>query len=148
MLLILQLGTMHSEWLPHIYAAHIATAQRYGGPRPVVALCKLDPRYPIDINFDGELLELKRALERTLPDLQALGVIVGFGGLLGAAMHRSLRLLGMLSRRSPPITAFSSRVEALRWIEPYAALSVTGEFEVGHFLRALRAMEALLGCEE
>ena len=148
MILMLQLGTMHSEWLPHIHAAHIQAAHRYGGPRPFIALCKLDARYPIDINFDGDVLELKRALERMLPYFQACGVIVGFGGFLGAAMHRSLRLLGMLSRRSPPMSAFSSRVEALRWIEPYAELAVTGEFEVGHFLRALRAMEALLGCEE
>lgn len=148
MILMLQLGSMHLEWLPEIQAEHIETAHRYGGPRPFVALCKLDPRYPLEINYDADLFELKRALDRALPYFAACAVIVGFGGFLGVTMHRSLRLLGMLSRHNPPMNAFASRVEAMRWIEPYAELAVTGEFDPAHFLRALRAMEALLGCEE
>src|SRR5690606_32338974 len=103
MILMLQLGAMRVEWLPAMHAAHIETAERYGGPRPFIALSRPDPRYPIDVGFDANLPELKRAFERMLPYFRACAVIVDIDGFLGAALYRGLRFIGMLARREPPM---------------------------------------------
>ncbi|HEY8427085.1 MAG TPA: hypothetical protein VIL20_01870 [Sandaracinaceae bacterium] len=147
MILMLQLGAMRVEWLPAMHAAHIETAERYGGPRPFIALCRLDPRYPIDVGFDANLPELKRAFERMLPYFRACAVIVDIDGFLGAALYRGLRFIGMLARREPPMDAFRNAGEAVRWIEPYALDCTVGPFDASHYLRSLRALEALLGEE-
>lgn len=147
MILMLQLGAVRLEWLPEMHAAHIEAAERCGGPRPFIALCRLDPRYPVDVGFDSHLLELKQAVDRMLPYFRACAVIVAIDGFLGAAMYRGLRFLGMIARRDPPMHAFRTAGEAVRWIEPYARASTTGPFEPGHYLRSLRALEALLGCD-
>ncbi len=148
LILLVQLTSTRTEWIPEVHAAYVETALRYGGPRPFIALSKLDRRFPLDVGFDQNLGELRRALDRARPHFQACAVIVGFGGILGFAMHQALRLIGLVSSRHPPMHACSTATEAVCWIEPYAASSTAGGFDRTYYLRALRRMEALLGSED
>jgi hypothetical protein len=144
-ILLLLLTAMRTELLAEVQAAHIETATRHGGPRPLIALCKLDRRFPLDIGFNQNLGELRSALDRARPVLQACAVIVGFGGILGFTMHQALRLIGLVSSRKPPMRVCSTATEAVCWIEPYAASSATGGFDRTYYLSALRRLEVLLG---
>ncbi len=145
MLLMLQLTTMRSEWLAELRSARQEAVKRYGGPRPFIALCKLDRRFPIDIGFDQELRDLQRELEGARADFSACAVIVSFDGLLGDLLRHALGLIGLVAGREPPMRVCSTAAEAVCWIEPYAASSIAGPFDRAYFLGALRALEALMG---
>lgn len=146
--LMVQLTALRTEWLPQMHAAHVEMATRYGGPRPLLALVKLDKRFPLDIGFDQNLGELRRELELARPYFAACAVVVSFGGMLGTTMRQALRFIGLLAHGSPPMQVCSTAAEAVMWIEPYA-MSCTGcAFNRVDCLEALREVEALLGCTD
>lgn len=142
--LLVQLTSVRSEWLPHLTAAHIDVAERHGGPRPFVALCKLDPRFKLDVGFDQNLRELRSALVEVRPHMQACATIVSFDGVLGFTMRRALQLIGIVAGGDPPMHVCSTAAEAVCWIEPYASTSIVGTFDRSYFLKALQRCESLL----
>jgi hypothetical protein len=142
-LLFVWLTSMRTEWLVQLNAAHAETARRYGSPRPMIAMSKLDRRFPVDVGFDLNLGELRNGLDRASAHLQACAVVVDFGGFMGFTMRQTLRLIGATSK--VPMTACSSVAEAVCWIEPYAAATTTGGFDRTYYVGALRHIEARLG---
>lgn len=148
LVLLVQLTATRLEWLAPIQAAHVSTALRYGGPRPFIAIAKLDRRFPIDIGFDALLSEQRSTLDRLRPHFLACAVVVRFGGILGFTMHRAMQLIGFVAGGSPPMHTCSSAAEAVCWIEPHAAPALAGGFDRGHVLRCLRKLETLLGNED
>lgn len=141
------LTALRTEWLAQLQAAHAEAAIRCGGPRPFIALVKMDKRFPLQIGFDFNLGELRAALERTRPSLAACAVIVTFGGVLGFTMHQALRLIGFAAQRSPPMQVCSTAMEAVCWIEPHVVASTAGPFDPVYMLETLRTIEVLLGAE-
>jgi hypothetical protein len=148
MILLVLLTAMRTEWLAPMIAAHVETARRYGGPRPYIALCKLDKRYPLDVGFDQNIGDLRNALDVARPHFRAFAVIVSFGGILGTTMRQALRILGFFAGGNPPMRACSTAAEAIAWIQPYAAASLADPFDAAHCLESLRALEARLGCAD
>lgn len=141
---LVQLTPMRAEWLAELRAAHIELEIRHGSPRPLVALVRLDRRFPLEVGFDQNLGELRHALQLVRPHLAACAVIVGFGGVVGFVMHRALRVIGFLGRRDLPTHVGSSAAEAVSWIAPYATPTAAGPFDPSACIEALREVEALL----
>lgn len=147
LVVLVQLTATRNEWLDPIVKACVGCALRHGGPRPLIAVAKLDRRFPIDIGFDQNLIEQRRALDRIRPHVRAFAVVVRFGGILGFTMHRGLQAIGLVAGGDPPMRACSSAAEAVCWIEPYAAASSDG-FDRGRALRSLRKLDEILGNED
>lgn len=143
---LLFLTSVRTAWLPKMTEVIRGAASRHENERAAL-LCvfRLDKRYPLDIGFDQNLTDLRRAHREIAPSICASAMTLEFGGLLALAMKAAVATTSLLVKRQYPRTIHSSVVSAASWLRPHA--SASERRDVGHYASAVDRMRMELGCE-
>jgi hypothetical protein len=145
LVLSLALTSLKSEWIPGLTAAVRQAHETAGAPVPIVAVHRLDKRYPLQVGFDSNLGDLRRALAELRPAMRAVAVVTEFDGFLGATMRAALAAIGAVSRGKPPIAPHRSVAQALGWLEPHLPPDQLGPEARARQFASLQAMGEELG---
>lgn len=138
----LALTSVHSEWLADIEAAMRAQAERRGCAVPMLAVYRLDPRYPLRVGFDANLDDLRRTLDNMRSDISVCGVALEFEGFLATVMRAAMAMVGAFARDRPVITVHDGVVPAIQWLGRQGCAATTAEL-----LAAVRGLKHHLGCD-
>lgn len=113
----LALTAFRSAWLADHERLFLEVAARAGGPVPMLAIVRLDKRFPIDVGFDANLAELARTLGALRGALSAVAIVLEFGGIMAATFKASLGVVTLLAGgRLPPFSHHPTPGSALRWL--------------------------------
>jgi hypothetical protein len=103
-LVALTLTAIRSAWLVEHERVVNAFVASSGRPAPLLAIHRLDKRFPLDVGFDENLPELARTLGRLRGAFSAIAVVLEFDGIMAAAFGVSLDVVTLLAGgRLPPI---------------------------------------------
>lgn len=116
-LVALTLTANRSAWLVEHERVVNAFVASSGRPAPLLAIHRLDKRFPLDVGFDENLPELARTLGRLRGAFSAIAVVLEFDGIMAAAFGVSLDVVTLLAGgRLPPIARHPTPGSALRWL--------------------------------
>lgn len=140
LLLGLYLAPVRSEWIPSIRAAIEASAAKNGHAMPVLAVFRLDPRFPLQIGFDSNLSELGALMKSVRTTMSACSMVLEFGGIVAMTMRSAVATLALFAGERPRLAVHASPIEGLRWLEPRVDLA-----RFDDYLTAMRRMKDMLG---
>lgn len=109
---------LRDDLLTEAMAALTTAAERNGGPVALLSSHRLDARFPLDVNFRGNLPGVKATLAELKPRLAGCAVVLEFGGFLAATMKATVGVINTVVAPSLPMKVLSSRVEAIQWLLP------------------------------
>lgn len=112
----LQLAPARPESSPEIREAFVRAAELAGGPVTLLAVFRLDPRFPLSPGFDANLEEHGKTLNVLRAHIRAIGVAIEFDGFASAAMRSALVVIRALTGDRPPIAAHRSSASAVAWL--------------------------------
>lgn len=141
----LHLTSLRIEWLAPMAEALGAAAVRAGRPLPLLAVYRLDRRYPISHSFDGNLGELRATFASIASSVSACAVALEFGGLMAAIMRATLPLVASRARHGPEVKVFDGVIDGARWL---ARAETAQPPDVASLVSAVAAMKVALGCDE
>jgi hypothetical protein len=138
----LTLTSVHSEWLPGIEDALRRASAAHGGPVPMLAVYRTDPRYPLRVGFDANLDDLRRTLQAQRSSLSHIAVALEFGGFLAMVMRAAIGMVGAFSRQPPLVAVHDGVVPAVRWLGEQGC-----EVPSAELLATVRQLKRRLECE-
>jgi hypothetical protein len=144
--ILLFLTSIRTAWVPHIADAIRGAASRHEhGRAALMAVFRLDRRYPLDIGFDRNLGELREGIREVVPSIGATAIVLEFGGVLTFTMKTAMSTFSFLARTKHPRTFHSTVVSAASWLLPHA--SADRRRAIPEYVGAVNRMKADLGCE-
>jgi hypothetical protein len=143
--LLLLLTSVRSAWLGDITGfIRDAAARRESGRVVVLTVVRLDKRYPLDVGFDRNLLELRDALRPIAASIAASAFVLEFGGFLATTMMRMMTVVGSLVRTQYPRHFDRSVVSAASWALSHVDAAERRSFR--HYVDVVDRMKMELGC--
>ncbi|MCA9590093.1 MAG: hypothetical protein KC657_32540 [Myxococcales bacterium] len=141
-LVALYLTSIRNEWLPELRDVLLAAAEREGRPLPMIAIFRLDRRYPLEIGFDGRFEDIRNTLDASRSALTACSTVLEFGGWVRSAMVRVLTALGIGESSKPPFGVHSSCAEGIVWLAPH----LSSRYPAGFYVDGIAALKREWGC--
>lgn len=140
----LHLTALRTEWLGPMADALRSAAEHAERPVPLLAVYRLDRRYPIRPSFDGNLGELRATFSSIASSIGACALALEFGGLMAAIMKATVPRVASRGRGVPEVKVFDGVVDGARWL---AGEGRDRSPDVAALLATVAAMKRSLGCD-